>query len=358
MTNSLTIAIDAMGGDYGPEVVVPAAALALPQIGNGVRFQFYGREDLIRKFLNSNPSLMSVSDVIHTDKAISNDEKPSTALRAGKDSSMRLAIDAVKEGRAQAVVSAGNTGALMAMAKMVLKCLPGISRPAIASVFPTRAGDIVMLDLGANVSCDAEILTQFAVLGSVYSRIVKGVATPSVGLLNIGSEDMKGHDEIRAAASILSNVKFPGRYHGFVEGDDIPMGTVDVVVTDGFTGNVALKVAEGVSDLTTHMLKEAFKSSLLAKLGAILAYGALKKMKRKMDPRAYNGGMFLGLNGICVKSHGGMNAYGFSNAILVAANLVRNDYNSRVAQEIERVMNQESFFSASAAAGDHGGGAV
>lgn len=359
MTNSLTIAIDAMGGDFGPEVVVPAAAMALSQFGGDIRFQFYGREDQIRKYLNNHSALLAVCDVIHTDKAIGNDDKPSTALRAGKDSSMRMAIDAVKEGRAHAVVSAGNTGALMAMAKMVLKCLPGISRPAIASVFPTKAGDIVMLDLGANVSCDAEILTQFAVLGSVYARIVKGVATPSVGLLNIGSEDMKGHDEIRAAAAILSSIKFPGRYHGFVEGDDIPMGTVDVVVTDGFTGNVALKVAEGVSDLTTHMLKEAFKSSLLAKLGALMAYSALKKMKKKMDPRAYNGGMFLGLNGICVKSHGGMNAYGFSNAILVAANLVRNDYNRRVAQEIEQVMNQESFFSAAAvAAAGQGGGAV
>lgn len=346
MTKPLTIALDAMGGDFGPEVVVPAASLALVQLGQGVRFQFYGREDHIRKYLNSDQALLAVSDVMHTDKVISSDEKPSTALRNGKDSSMRLAIDAVKDGRADAVVSAGNTGALMATAKMVLKCLPGISRPAIASVFPTRSGDLIMLDLGANVSCDAEILTQFAVLGAVYARVVKGVATPTVGLLNIGSEDIKGHDEVRAAAAILSSIKFPGRYHGFVEGDDIPMGSVDVVVTDGFTGNVALKVAEGVSEFTTHMMKDAFKSSLLAKLGALLAYGALRRMKNRLDPRVYNGGMFLGLNGICVKSHGGMNAFGFSSAILVAANLVRNDYNRRVAQEIEQVMNQESFFSA------------
>jgi len=349
MTNSLTIALDAMGGDFGPEVVIPAAGLALQEVGHGIRFQFYGREDHIRRYLNQNPALMAVSSVIHTDKVITNDEKPSTALRAGRDSSMRLAIDAVKEGRAQAVVSAGNTGALMAMAKMVLKCLPGISRPAIASVFPTRNGDVVMLDLGANVNCDAEILTQFAVLGSVYARVVKNISSPSVGLLNIGSEDVKGNDDVRAAAAILSSVKLPGRYFGFIEGNDIPQGVVDVVVTDGFTGNVALKVAEGVGDLTSHMLKEAFTSSPIAKLGAMLAYGALKRMKKKMDPRFYNGGMFLGLNGICVKSHGGMDVYGFSRAILVAANLVRNDYNRRVAQEIEQLMSQESFFSASAA---------
>ncbi len=355
MTNSLTIALDAMGGDFGPEVVVPAAALALAELGSGVRFQFYGRENEIRKYLNDHSALLTVSEVIHTDKVISSNEKPSAALRSGRDSSMRLAIDAVKDGRAHAVVSAGNTGALMATAKMVLKCLPGITRPAIASVFPTKTGDVVMLDLGANVVCDAEILTQFAVLGAVYARVVKGVSTPTVGLLNIGSEDMKGNDEVRGAASILSSVKFPGSYHGFVEGDDIPMGTVDVVVTDGFTGNVAIKVAEGVGHLTSDLLKEAFMSSPLAKLGAILAYGSLKKMKMRLDPRAYNGGMFLGLNGICVKSHGGMNAFGFSRAIMVAANLVKNDYNRRVAQEIEQVMNQESFFSAAAA---QGGGSV
>lgn len=351
MTNSLIIALDAMGGDFGPEVVIPAAAMAYEALGGQVRFQFYGREAEIRKFLNEHSALITASEVIHTDKVISSNDKPSVALRAGRDSSMRLAIDAVKDGRAHAIVSAGNTGALMATAKMVLKCLPGITRPAIASVFPTKNSDIVMLDLGANVTCDAEILTQFAVLGSVYARVVKGVATPTVGLLNIGSEDMKGHDEVRAAAAILSSVKFPGRYYGFVEGNDIPLGTVDVVVTDGFTGNVVIKVAEGVAHLSSDLLKEAFMSSPIAKFGGLLAYGALKKMKKRLDPRAYNGGMFLGLNGICVKSHGGMNAQGFYHAIMVAVNLVKNDYNRRVAKEMEQVMNQESFFSAVAAQG-------
>ncbi len=349
MTNSLIIALDAMGGDFGPEVVIPAAALAYDALGGQVRFQFYGRESEIRKYLNNFSALLASSEVIHTDKVISSHDKPSVALRAGRDSSMRLAIDAVKDGRAHAVVSAGNTGALMATAKMVLKCLPGITRPAIASVFPTKNSDIVMLDLGANVSCDAEILTQFAILGSVYARVVKNVTQPTVGLLNIGSEDMKGHEEVRAAAAILSSIKFPGRYYGFVEGNDIPLGTVDVVVTDGFTGNVVIKVAEGVASLSNDLLKQAFMSSLLGKIGAFLAYGALKKMKKRLDPRAYNGGMFLGLNGICVKSHGGMNAVGFYHAIMVAAKLVKNDYNNRVAKEMEQVMNQESFFSAVAA---------
>jgi len=206
-----------------------------------------------------------------------------------------------------------------------------------------------MLDLGANIICDAEILVQFAVLGAVYVRTVKQVASPSVALLNVGSEDMKGHDQVRAASAILSHVEFPGRFTGFCEGNDIPKGSVDVVVTDGFTGNVALKVAEGVADLTSGFMKEAFKSSLLARLGALLAYSALKKVKRRTDHRTYNGGMFLGLNGICVKSHGGMDVYGFSRAILVAGNLVKQGYNDRVAHEINQLMNQESFVSSLAA---------
>jgi glycerol-3-phosphate acyltransferase PlsX len=210
---------------------------------------------------------------------------------------------------------------------------------------PTQTGETIMLDLGANLTCDAEILVQFAILGSVYARAIKNIDNPTVGLLNIGSEQMKGHEQLRTAANILNNVKFPGNFVGFVEGNDIPMGTVDVVVTDGFTGNVALKVAEGVGMLTKGFVKEALKSSLLARIGGMLAYSSMKKVNAKMDPRLYNGGMFLGLNGICVKSHGGMDEYGFSQAIKVAAKLVKNGYNDRVAYEIEQVMNQESFFS-------------
>lgn len=336
------IALDAMGGDFGPSVVIPAAAQALLEKPD-LRFIFFGDEAAIRPYLDKEPRLEAASEIHHTPDMIANDEKPSVALRTGKNSSMRLAINAVKEGQAQAIVSAGNTGALMVTAKMVLKCLPGISRPAIASVFPAKARDTVMLDLGANISCDAEILVQFALLGAVYARVVKGITEPSVGLLNIGSEEMKGHDQIRGAASVLGAVAFPGKFYGFVEGDDLPKGTVDVVVTDGFTGNVALKVAEGVADLTGYLFKKALTGTLLAKLGALLARGALKRLKKQLDPRAYNGGMFLGLNGICVKSHGGMDSYGFAHAILVAANLVEQGYNSRVAEEMEQLMSQESF---------------
>ncbi len=334
-----------MGGDFGPDIVVPAAALAFEQLGDHVRFLFYGDRARIDAVMNGFPALRRVSDIHHTDKVIPNDEKPSVALRTGKDSSMRLAIEAVKSGAADSVVSAGNTGALMATAKLLLRCLPGINRPAIASVFPTMKQETVMLDLGANLTCDAEILVQFALMGAVYARVVKGISHPSVGLLNVGTEEMKGPEYVRAAAAILGEVEFPGTFYGFVEGDDIPHGTVDVVVTDGFTGNVALKVAEGVGDLTGAFIKDAFQSSLLARLGGLLAIQALKKAKSRIDPRYYNGGMFLGLNGICVKSHGGMDAYGFSRAIMVAANLVSQGYNRRVAHEIEQLMEQETFFS-------------
>ncbi len=335
-----TIALDAMGGDYGPSVVVPAAAHALLERPE-LRFIFCGDEAAIRPLLAREAALAAVSEVIHTDKVISSDEKPSAALRSGRQSSMRLAIDTVKDGRAQGVVSAGNTGALMATAKLVLRCLPGIERPAIASELPSMKGNTVMLDLGANVSCDEHMLVQFAVLGAVYARTVKGIDNPTVGLLNVGTEDMKGNDQVRAAAAILSKVDLPGEFVGFVEGNDISHGTVDVVVTDGFTGNVALKVAEGVGALASKFLKDALKSTLLALLGAILAQGALRRLKARFDARSYNGGMFLGLDGICVKSHGGMDAYGFSRAILVAANLIKNGYNERVAQEIEQIMGQE-----------------
>lgn len=348
MTQRHIIALDAMGGDHGPAVIVPAAAAALEDAGD-VGFIFFGDRARIEAEIEKHPSLKSVSEIVHTDKVIGGHEKASVAIRTGKDSSMRLAIEAVRDGKASAVVSAGNTGALMALSKMILKTLPGITRPAIASVFPTMKGQTVMLDLGANLACDAEVLAQFAVLGSVYARVVKGISNPSVGLLNVGTEEMKGHEEVRAAAAILSGVEFPGRYHGFIEGDDITKGTVDVVVTDGFTGNVALKTAEGVGKLTSHFLKESFKSSFLAFIGYLFAAGAMKRLKDRVDPRKYNGGMFLGLDGICVKSHGGSDEIGTEKAILVAADLVRGDFNKKVAYEIQQLMSQESFISSIAA---------
>lgn len=337
-----TIALDAMGGDYGPDVIVPGAARALAQIP-GAKFLFVGDEKKIAPVLEKHAALKAVSTIIHTDKKISSADTVSAAIRASRDSSMRLAIEAVKEGRADSVVSAGNTGALMALSKMILKTLPGIERPAIASLIPNANGSSVVLDLGANLECDAQVLVQFALLGAVYAHVVQNIETPTVGLLNVGTEEMKGHEEVREAAAILSSIAFRGKYHGFVEGNDLTKGTVDVVVTDGFSGNIALKTAEGVGKLTSQFLKDAFKSSPLAMLGYLLASGAMKKLKSRLDPSRYNGGMFLGLDGVAVKSHGGSNIEGTENAILVAANLVHNGFNKRVAKEIATVMAQDAF---------------
>ncbi|MEM9468707.1 MAG: phosphate acyltransferase PlsX [Pseudomonadota bacterium] len=344
MTYRQIIAIDAMGGDFGPPTVIAGVAGALEKLDH-TRFLLFGDKDKISAVLNQHDELKKHAEIHHTDQAISSDEKPSIAVRNSKDTSMRMAIEAVRDGTADAVVSAGNTGALMALSKMILKSLPGITRPAIASVLPTVKGKSVMLDLGANLTCDAEVLAQFAVLGAVYARVVQGITKPTVGLLNVGTEDMKGHEELRSAAGILSNVDFPGEYFGFVEGDDITKGTVDVIVTDGFTGNVALKTAEGVGKLSREYLTQAFKSSPLAILGYLLARGAINGMKAKVDPRKYNGGMFLGLNGVCVKSHGSSDVEGTTNAVMVAANLVQNGFNQRVATQIEQLMEQESFIS-------------
>lgn len=341
---SLTIAIDAMGGDYGPDSAIPGLALVHEDYPD-VQFRIFGDENRIYPLLNKHQSLRGVCQVYHTGKMVRSDEKPSAALRASKDTSMRLAIEAVQQGQARAIVSSGNTGALMALAKVVLRPLPGIHRPAIASVFPTMKGSTVMLDLGANVLVDAENLAQFAVLGAVFARAHKKIEQPSVGLLNVGSEDSKGPDHVRGAAAILSRVDFPGQYYGFVEGDDITKGTVDVVVTDGYAGNIALKTAEGVGKLTGNFFKEALTSDLLAILGGMLAFFAIKRFKKKVDPRLYNGGVFLGLNGLCIKSHGGSDAVGFASAVRLSVQLAQHGYIKRVADEINHLMTQESFLS-------------
>jgi glycerol-3-phosphate acyltransferase PlsX len=341
-SKNLIIALDVMGGDHGPSIVIPAAALALREKPK-LTYLLFGDEKLIRAELEKWPNLKRACTIHHTDKVVSNDVKPSVALRTGKDSSMRLAIESVKSGHAGAIVSAGNTGALMAMAKLSLRCLPGIERPALASVMPTKRGSSVVLDLGANILCDADILLQFAIMGAVYARNVRGIENPTVGLLNVGSEEMKGNDQVREAAQMINDLEhFPGKYKGFVEGNDISLGTVDVVVTDGFTGNIALKVTEGVASLMKHFMKESFTSSPLAMLGMILASGAMRKLKAKMDPRLYNGGMFLGLNGICVKSHGGMDEIGFRSAILMAANLVEHGFNDSVAAELHQIASDSA----------------
>ena len=341
MSDSVTIALDAMGGDRAPAIVLHGAELALER-HPGVRFLVFGSASQITPLLQKLPRLAAAATVQHTDDAVADDAKPSMALRAGRQSSMRLAIDAVAGGRADGVVSAGNTGALMAMAKFVLKTLPGIDRPAIATMFPTRRGESVMLDLGANVECDADNLVQFALMGDVFARTVLGLVQPTVGLLNIGSEDLKGNDAVRGAAAQLRGGMTPIRFHGFVEGDDIAAGTVDVIVTDGFTGNVALKAIEGVAQLFSESLRASFHHSLPARIGYLFARGALKKFAARLDPRRYNGAMFLGLAGIAVKSHGATDAFGFANAIGVAVDLKVNGFVQRISDELARLNREPS----------------
>lgn len=333
--NSTIIAIDAMGGDGGAEMVLAGAALAHERYPKA-SFIVFGDEAQIKAQLDRYPSLTSVCEVRHTPDCVSGETRPSLALRQGRNSSMRLAINAVAKGEAASVVSAGNTGALMAMAKFVLKTMPGIDRPAIATVFPTQCGECVVLDLGANLESDAENLVQFALMGAIFCSAVLGVTEPSIGLLNIGTEEMKGHDEVRMAASILRERSLPGSFYGFVEGNDITAGTVDVVATDGFSGNIALKTAEGTAKLMAHFLRQTFSSSFLARIGYLFARGALRKMRLRADPRRYNGAMFLGLQGVCVKSHGGTDPEGFANAIGVAFDLVDRRFNERIGEELAR----------------------
>ncbi|HYG88302.1 MAG TPA: phosphate acyltransferase PlsX [Azospirillum sp.] len=349
MSQRLTIALDAMGGDHAPDMVVAGADLARERFPD-VQYLMYGDSARIEPLLSKHPALKAVTQIVHTTDAIAGDAKPSVALRTGRQSSMRLAIDAVASGQAACVVSAGNTGALMAMAKFVLKTLPGIDRPAIASFFPTERGESVMLDLGANTECTTDNLVQFALMGSVFARTVLGLVEPTVGLLNIGSEEVKGHETIRTAAARLKEMPFPGRFYGFVEGTDIAAGTTDVIVTDGFTGNVALKTAEGTAKLYAEFLRRTFQSSLMAKLGYLLARSAFTKLKQRADPRRYNGAMFLGLRGVCVKSHGGTDAIGFANAIGVAVNLAVNGFNDKIKDEMHSLGGDNSLPDTKAAA--------
>lgn len=335
MTTNAVIALDAMGGDHAPESVVEGAAVARER-RPGVKFMMFGDEQKVRPLLDRNASLRAVTELFHTPEVIDSNLKPSLALRQGRNSSMRLAINAVAKGEATSVVSAGNTGALMALAKFVLKTLPGIDRPAIASLLPTRVGESVMLDLGGNVECDAENLVQFALMGAIFCRAVLGLGNPTIGLLNIGTEELKGHDELRAAASILRERQLPGSFYGFIEGNDIPEGTVDVVVADGFSGNVALKTLEGTAQLMAFFTQQAFRSSLLAQIGYIFARGAIRRLRMRIDPRRYNGAMFLGLQGICVKSHGSADRDGFANAIDVACDLVDRRFNERIGEELAK----------------------
>lgn len=334
----IVIAVDGMGGDHAPGSVLGGLKLALERYPD-VDFLLYGDSQRLIPKVEAEAVFAKRVTVCHAPTVVSGETKPSVALRSGRDSSMRYAIDAVADGKAAAVVSGGNTGALMGMALFVLRPLPGIDRPALTSLFPSRAGDTVMLDLGANVDCDSSHLVQFAIMGSAFATAIRGVREPSIGILNVGSEDTKGKDSVREAARVLKAARLlPWRYHGFVEGNDITAGTVDVVVTDGFTGNIALKAAEGVGLLYSDFLKRTAKSgSWLTRLGYLLAKPGLMQLKDRLDPRRYNGAVFLGLQGICVKSHGGTDAFGFSNAIGVAHDLVKHNCNETIKAELTQL---------------------
>lgn len=332
-SRKITIALDAMGGDNAPGSVINGANIALARCPD-VHFMVFGNAKKISSIIDNLPALKAASNVIHTDSAITDDEKPSIALRRGKDSSMRLAINSVHDGRAQAIVSAGNTGALMAMSKLVLRPINGIDRPAIASIFPTRKGRCVLLDLGANVDCNSENLVQFALMGDAFAKVLLNIPSPTVGLLNVGAEDNKGSEIVKSAAEDIQEGDYNINFYGYVEGHDIAEGTVDVVVTDGFTGNVALKTAEGTAKICVDTIKKSFRSSPLAMIGGLLAKSAMKKAFKFLDPRMHNGAMFLGLNGISVKSHGSTDAIGFANAIFVAYELAKSDINKKIKEEL------------------------
>ncbi|MGR6330556.1 phosphate acyltransferase PlsX [Sphingomonas sp. XXL09] len=329
------IAVDAMGGDEGLAVMLAGVAHARRR-HEGMRFLLVGDEAAIAEGLKSHPNLSQASEIVHAADQIGSSEKPSQAIRRAKTTSMGVAIDLVKKGRAGAAVSAGNTGALMAMAKLALRTLPGIDRPALAAPLPTLGdNDVIMLDLGANTECDARNLVQFAVMGAAYARTILDLDSPRVALLNIGSEDQKGTDEIRDAAAILRGAKhLPLSFTGFVEGDRLARGDHDVVVCDGFAGNIALKTAEGTARFVADLLKRAFRSSTRSKIGFLISRPATQLLRDHLDPNNHNGAVFLGLNGIVVKSHGGANEVGVATAIGNAAKMVRADLTRRIADDL------------------------
>ncbi|MGR7997067.1 MULTISPECIES: phosphate acyltransferase PlsX [unclassified Xanthobacter] len=334
MTASVRIALDAMGGDHGPETVLAGAEISLVRHPE-MTFVLYGDEARLRAVLERHPRLKAASRIVHTDVVVGMDDKPSQALRRGRyKSTMWRAIDAVKTRDADAAVSAGNTGALMAMANFNLRTMPGISRPAIAAIWPTLRGESVVLDVGASIGASAKSLVEMAIMGSAMARVLFGIEEPSVGLLNVGVEEIKGVEEVKEAARLLKDGNVPVNYHGFVEGNDIGAGTVDVVVTEGFAGNIALKTAEGTAKQLATYLRAAMGRSLRSRIGYLFARDAFQALKEKMDPRRSNGGVFLGLNGIVIKSHGGTDAEGFASAVDLAYDMVREELLARIEKSL------------------------
>ena len=336
MPDPLVISIDAMGGDHGPSVVAPGVARAIALLdGVDVSFLLHGNEAELTAAVARLPALRGRIEIRPAERVIANDEKPAQAMRRGKGTSMWNAIESVKSGEAHAAVSAGNTGALMAISKLQLRMIGEMERPALVASWPTSRGITAVLDVGANIDCDAGRLVEFAILGAAFHRAVHKSRNPTVGVLNVGSEDEKGHEEVKGANRLLRENVFDMDYRGFVEGDDIAKGSVDVIVTDGFTGNVALKTAEGLARFFVAEMRSAFTSSLLGKIGAFIAQGALRRMRDRLDPGG--GGPFLGLNGIVVKSHGGADARGFAAAIRLAADLAKSDFAAEIDRNLKRL---------------------
>ena len=338
MSETLVIAIDAMGGDNAPEAIIEGVARVAKK-DKSVFFFLFGDEEKIKKLADANCLPDDRYKIHPTTDVIKGDAKPSVAVRSGRESSMWKAIMSVRNGYAKAVVSAGNTGALMAMSKICLGTLSGIDRPAIAAVLPAATGPIVALDLGANAECNSQNLIEFSIMGHVLHHVLFQTEKPSIGLLNIGSEETKGRDEIREAASVLKGLEGKINFVGFVEGNDICAGKSNVVVADGFSGNVALKTIEGTAKFITGMMKQAVKHSLFASIGFLIAKPTLNQLKKKMDPRMYNGAMFLGLNGISVKSHGGADSFAFACAVESAVRMARKNLCDKIKTELKHVMD-------------------
>jgi len=335
-----------MGGDAGPQAVLAGAAIGARRHPK-THFLIHGDEAILAPLLARHRALSKRAEIRHAPDVVRMEEKPSQAIRRGRNSSMWRSLESVEKGEAQAAVSTGNTGALMAFSLFRLGAIAGISRPAIAVLWPTMRGQSVVLDVGANAESDAEQLVDFAVMGGAYARALFGIERPSVGILNIGEEELKGIESVKSAAQVLRASSLPMEFHGFVEGDDIGTGVVDVVVTDGFTGNVALKTAEGTAKLIGHFMKAALMRSLLGKLGALLASGALRTLRKRMDPRSVNGGVFLGLNGVVVKSHGGADALGFASAVDLAIELGGSDILARISADRAGIIKAQAQAAAS-----------
>ena len=335
MTRPVTLALDAMGGDHGPSIVIPGAALTLERRPDA-KFVIFGDQAIVEPLLDAHPKLKAATVFHHTDVSVKMDDKPSPALRYGRyKSSMWRAIDATKTGEADVTISAGNTGALMAMSKFCLKSMPQVDRPAIACLWPTVRGESVVLDVGATIGADAQHLVDLAVMGAAMARVVFDIDRPSVGLLNVGVEEIKGVEAVKESGRILREANLAHLdYQGFVEGDDLGKGTVDVVVTEGFTGNIALKTAEGTARQIADYLRAAMSRSLMAKIGYVFARGAFAALKDKLDPRKSNGGVFLGLEGIVIKSHGGTDAIGFASAAELGYEMAREDLMAKVREMV------------------------